>query len=144
MQFVVQQSRVRTASGEFLDMAAQDFLSDVFPRRGQEADVSYRARLLTAMQRSQATRPAVVAAAASAGYTITVFEAAQPISTGAYNVPSSLAWSSAGAWGSLQMPLESLIVAQPGTTAYENELWRNLADATPAGGVLWLTIASGP
>lgn len=142
IQFVIQQSRLHTASGQFLDLASKDFLSNDFTRRLQEDDSSYRSRLLVALQRLQATSPAVIAAAAAAGYTLTVFEAAQPSSTGAYNVPAGLAWNTVGAWGSLQMPLESLLVAQPGANAYESELWRNLAMATPAGGALWLRVLS--
>ena len=141
--FVVQQSRMKTATGQFLEMAGRDYLSDDFWRRPNEADEDYRVRLLVALQRSRATRPAIIAAAASAGYTLSVFEAAQPADTGAYNVPTRLAWNSVGAWGSLQMPLESLIVARPLPEHFENELWKNLDKATPAGGALWVRIETG-
>lgn len=74
LQFVIGQSRVKTASDEFLDLAAQDFLSPQLPRRPNETDDVYRIRLLAALRRSGATRPAIVDAAAAAGYTAQIFE----------------------------------------------------------------------
>ena len=142
LQYVITQTRVRTASGDFLALAAQDYLSDSFPRRPNEGDSDYRGRLLQAMVRSRATRPAIVAAATAAGYTISIFEAAQPADTGAYNVPTGLAWNTVGGWGSLEMPFESLIVARAGDAAFEDELWRNIANAAPAGGALWMRTSS--
>ena len=141
---VITQIRVKTATGNFLELAAQDYLSDVFPRRSGESDGDYRGRLLPAMGRVRATRPSIIAAAAAAGYTVSIFEAAQPGDTGAYNICSGLAWNTAGGWGSLEMPFESLIVAYPSKAAFEDELWRNIADATPAGGALWMRTTSAP
>lgn len=143
LQFVIQQSRVGTATGPFLEMAGEDFLSGGFPRRSGEDDEAYRKRLLVAFQRPRATRQAVIATAASAGYTIDVFEAARPGDTGVYNNPSCLAWSATGAWGSMQMPLECLIVARPQVDSHEDELWHNLGQAAPAGGALWIRITTG-
>lgn len=140
--YVVTQSRVETATETFLDLAAQDFLSDGFPRRSNEADADYRRRLLMAMRRVRGTSPAIVAAADAAGYTLHIFEPAQPASTGAYNVSAGLAWNTVGGWGSMQMPLESLLVASPGSVAFEGELWRNVSHAAPAGGALWMRVAA--
>jgi len=142
LQYVLIQTRVRTATGEFLELAARDYLSDSFLRRPNEADGDYRSRLLRAMGRTRATRPAIIAAAEAAGYTIEIFEAAQPGNTGAYNVPNGLAWSTVGGWGSIQMPFESLIVARATGAAFEDELWKNIADATPAGGASWMRISN--
>ncbi len=142
LQNVITQSRVSTATGNFLSLAAQDYLSDSFLRRPNETDTDYRSRLLVAMRRQRATRPAVVAAAASAGYALSIFEPAQPASTGAYNIPFGLAWNVVGAWGSMQMPLESLLVATPGNISFESELWQTIGNAAPAGGALWLRINS--
>lgn len=142
LQNVVLQTRVKTATGEFLALAARDYLSDSFLRRSNEADADYRNRLLQAMGRTRATRPAIVAAAGAAGYTIEIFEAAQQGDTGAYNVPNGLAWSTVGGWGSIQMPFESLIVARATSAEFEDELWKNIADATPAGGASWMRISN--
>ena len=140
LQFVILQSRITTATDNFLESAAADFLSDAFPRRQNEHDTSYRGRLLLALRRRRATRPAIIDAAAAAGFSVAVFEPAQPASTGAYNVPLGLAWSSCGGWGSMEMPFESLIVATPTSESVESDLWQNLGNATPAGGALWLRI----
>lgn len=144
LQYVTTQTRVKTATGDFLGLAARDYLSDVFPRRSAESDTDYRDRLFQAMARVRATRPAIVAGAAAAGYTVTIFEAAQPGDTGAYNVPAGLAWNTVGGWGSLEMPFESLIVAHPSGAAFEDELWQNIAHTTPAGGALWMRTTSTP
>ena len=142
LQFVIGQSRIKTATDVFLDMAAQDFLGDSLPRRPQEGDISYRTRLQAAMRRQQATRAAIVDAAYAAGYEVTIFEPAQPVNTGAYNVSSGLAWNVSGGWGSLAMPFECLVVAKPVGAPFENELWRNVSDAMPAGGAAWLRVTS--
>lgn len=140
LEFTRRQSRLRTASGSFLEIGARDYLSDDFPRRANETDDEFRGRLLNALQRTRGTRSAVRAAAAAAGYSLSIFEPAQPGDTGAYNVGPSLAWNCTGAWGSLQMPLESLAVAQPESQSFEAELWSNIAHAAPAGGAVWLNI----
>ena len=138
LQFVIGQARIRTATGDFLDLAAQDFLSASFPRRLNENDDDFRSRLLQAIGRTRATKPAIIAAAAAAGYRVSIFEAAQPGDTGAYNISDGLAWNTVGGWGSLKMPLESLIVASSADGAVEDELWKNIAGAAPAGGTLWM------
>ena len=142
LHYVITQSRVATATDDFLEMAARDFLSDPLPRRPNETDADYRRRLLLAIRRLRVTRPAIVAAADAAGYTLRIFEPAQPASTGAYNVPARLAWNTVGGWGSMQMPFESLIVALPGSAPFESELWQNVSHATPAGGALWMRVAA--
>ena len=142
LQLVRVQSRVRTATDEFLDLAAQDFLGNSWARRPQESDKQFRQRLLWAMGRERTTRASVVDAAAQAGFSVTIFEPAQPHDTGAYNVPLRLAWNFAGGWGSLEMPFESLITARAGTQSFSEELWQGVAEAVPAGGVGWVRVAS--
>ncbi len=140
LDFVKTQSRVGSATGDFLDLAATDFFGADFARRYQESDPSLRPRLLRAMRRERATRAALVDAALEAGFTAKVFEPAQPYDTGAYNVSAGLAWNIAGGWGSLQMPLECLVTATRGTAAYDAELWQGVGEAMPAGGVAWMRV----
>ena len=83
LQFIKTQCRIGTATNGFLDMAAQDYLGAAVSRRTQETDDAFRARLLLAMQRGRATRQAIVDAAAAAGFTVQIFEAARPADTGA-------------------------------------------------------------
>jgi hypothetical protein len=140
LQIVRTQSRLLTARDGFLDLASQDFFANRLGRRAGEADEAFRARIQSAMRRERGTRAGLTAAAADAGYTITVFEPARPADTGAYGVPGSIAWGVAGGWGSLLMPLECLVTAQPGTGADQATLRTALAEAMPAGGAAWLRV----
>ena len=74
---------MRDSSVRCYPLAAQDFLSASFPRRLNENDDDFRSRLLQAIGRTRATKPAIIAAAAAAGYKVSIFEAAQPGDTGA-------------------------------------------------------------
>jgi hypothetical protein len=139
--YVKLQSRIGTATNGFLDLAGKDLFSDPILRRLGETDDSFRARLKRAMRREQATRTGLIAAATEAGFTVRIFEPARPADTGAYNTPAGLAWNIAGGWGSLAMPLESLVTAQSGENAIESELHAGIAGAVPAGGVGWVRIA---
>lgn len=140
LEFVRHQSRIATATGAFLDVAASDFFGAEVKRRLQEADTEFRARIQRAMRRERATRAAITDAAREAGFTVRIFEPARPADTGAYNVPSSIAWNVSGGWGSMQMPLECLITARRSASAVDGEFWPGIADAMPAGGVGWVHI----
>lgn len=136
------QTRLATASDQFLDLAAVDFFASRFSRRPGESDASFKPRLFWAMGRERVTRSALQEIAQQAGYSLTIFEAAQPGDTGAYNIAAKLAWNTSGGWGSLQMPFESLVTATPSPTgSFEQELREGLAAAIPAEGALWLKIA---
>lgn len=140
LQFVRLQSRIRSATSGFLDLAAQDFFGSGLARRPQEADDSFRSRLQRAMHRQRGTRAALVDAAGEAGFSVKIFEAAQPADTGAYGVPSGLAWNVSGGWGSLEMPFECLVTAQRGPAALDDALWQGIASVMPAGGAGWVRI----
>ena len=142
LQFVKAQSRIGSATGDFLDAAAWDFFGNLFSRRALEADQGFRSRLQAAMRRERATRAALVETAAAAGYAVTIFEPARAADTGAYNVAAGLAWNSRGGWGSLQMPFECLMTAQRTSQSVETELWPNVAAAMPAGGAAWIRIGA--
>lgn len=133
LQEVRRQSRIATATGSFLDLAAADLFGDGLPRRAGEADDDFRARVGRALRRVRATRAGLVDAAAEAGSVARVFEPARPTDTGVYGGPG-LGWGVAGGWGSLAMPLECLVVLQPDTP----EARAAMAAALPAGGVAWV------
>ena len=131
------QSRRLTATGGFLDLSAQDLFGGRLPRRFNEADDAFRARIGHALHRDRGTRAGLLDAAAQAGTgPVQVFEPAQPRDTGAYGGPG-LAWGTAGGWGSLAMPLECLVTIQRGT-ASDAAVQAALADALPAGGAAWV------
>ncbi len=140
LQVVKQQSRIATATNGFLDLASADFFADRLPRRTSEDDNAFRARILAAMQRERATRASLIAAASDAGFTAQVFEPARIADTGAYSVAGAIAWSVAGGWGSLEMPLECLVTAQGGSGADQGILEDALTQALPAGGIAWLRV----
>lgn len=131
------QSRLLTATEGFLDLSAQDFFGGRLARRSGENDAAYRARIRRALVRSRATREAMLDAVAEAGGgAVRVFEPARPRDTGVYGGPG-LAWGVAGGWGSLSMPLESLVVVQR-SAAPEAEVLAAIVDALPAGGAAWV------
>lgn len=130
------QSRIATATGQFLDLACVDFFGSRLVRRGGETDPGLRARVARAMRRQRGTRAGLIAAAAEAGYSARVFEPAQPVDTGAWNVSAGLAWGVAGGWGSLAMPLECLVTVSAVSPA--DAIGPALAEAVPAGGVAWV------
>ena len=142
LQLVKIQSRLATATDDFLDLAAVDFFGNAVARRTSETDAVFRARLLRAMRRERATRTSLADAASEAGFTVTIFEAARPADTGAYNVPAGLAWNTRGGWGSLEMPLECLVTAVRGAAAIDAALLPAIAESLPAGGVAWVRVTS--
>ncbi len=82
--FAQQQTRLRTLSGGFLDMAASDFRGAALLRRAGEPDDAFRSRLLPIF-RDKATRAALIARlTAICGAVPWVFEPSRPADTGAY------------------------------------------------------------
>lgn len=112
-----QQGRIATASGVFLDMAAQDYLGPTFRRRPGETDAAFSARVRAEVIAPRATRAAVVAATVRAtGRTGVVFEPFNPADTGGYGEPP-LGYGVGGGYGSLAMPYQVFVTAyRPNTT----------------------------
>ena len=136
LQAVREQSRLTTVSGEFLDLACVDYFEERLVRRTGETDTDLRARLFRAMRRERGTRAGLIAAAAEAGYSATVFEPERPSDTGAYNTAGQLAWGVSGGYGSLQMPLQCLVVLHPVTPVADAHA--EIVATLPAGGVAWV------
>lgn len=163
------QTRLSTATGGFLDIASRDFLGSRLRRREGEADDAFRTRLLRALRRSRATRPALTAALVElTGREPDVFEPARPADTGAYGEGRSLAWGVAGGWGSLSLPCQCFVTARrprgqgiallggygtAGPLAYgtpamirgqatDTEIFAAIADTLPAGTTAWARIVS--
>ena len=103
------QTRIVTATGEFLDLAATDFFGIRLRRRLREGDGPYGARIVRALARTHGTRAALVATITDlTGTPPVIFEPARPSDTGAYAM-GALAWNSAGGWGSLSLPFQSFV-----------------------------------
>jgi hypothetical protein len=110
IQYAKLQTRIATATDGFLDLISYDFFGNNLLRRAQEFDDPFRARILATLFRPKATRYGMIAVLqALTGRTPVIFEPANPIDTGTWN--GRLAWSTAGAWGSLRWRAQSFITA---------------------------------
>src|SRR6516165_10631444 len=108
---VNQQSRIGTASGIFLDIAAQDYFGSALTRRTAEADSAYKVRIQQNLVRPRATRAAVAQALQDlTGRTPLIFEPRNPVDTGVYNV--NMGYGVSGGYGSMAMPYQFLVKAR--------------------------------
>lgn len=111
LQYVIQQARIETSSGLFLDLAAADFLGARLTRRPGESDVSLRLRIEQEMLRPRATRAALTLGLSElTGHTPQIFEPARPADTGGYSA-GGVGFGVAGGWGSLELPFQSFVTA---------------------------------
>lgn len=105
------QTRVKTATGGFLDAVSTDFLGNDLPRNNGEADDSFRTRILLDLFRERATRPAMTEVLLDlTGREPHIFEPARIADTGSLNAPT-MGYGAAGAYGSLRLPFESFVEA---------------------------------
>jgi hypothetical protein len=108
--YVRLQTRIATATDSFLDLAATDYCGGRISRAAAEPDPIFRARLQRELLRTRATRLAVSSALSDVtGRIPAIFEPQQPSDTGVYG--AMIGYGVAGAWGSLSMPFQSLVVA---------------------------------
>jgi hypothetical protein len=106
IQFVVQQSRIRTAVGMFLDSASDDFFGVALSRMPGEGDPAFRVRICHELLRGRATRAAVTLGLTQlTGRLPVVFEPARSTDTGGYSVGGA-GYGQAGGWGNLSLPYQ--------------------------------------
>jgi hypothetical protein len=109
--FAKAQTRVRTATGGWLDMIATDFFGVGTQRQAGQSDASYRALILTNLFRERATRAAVVRVLTDlTGRTPTVFEPARVQDAGAYDT-NTVGYDAAGAYGDMNLPFQAFVDA---------------------------------
>jgi hypothetical protein len=115
VQFAVEQARLATATGQWLDLIGGDFFGTTLLRFNGESDSRYRSRIQYLLFRQAATRQAVALAVEHlTGSEPSIFEPANPADTGAYSSGASngpgaglgVAYCTAGGWGSLAMPYQ--------------------------------------
>lgn len=105
------QTRIATATDGFLDLISFDFFGLTLPRRPQEQDIPFRARILANLFPQRVTRAGMISTLqALTGRTPDIFEPARPMDTGVWSSPKS-GWSSSGRWGSRVLPAQVFIVA---------------------------------
>lgn len=117
LQYVTCQTRLSTATDDWLDLIAYDFLGLQFNRKPGEGDAVYRFRIQNALLQESATRKALASALTQmTGGIPAIFEPANCGDTGAYSTfsggtvqPFGLAYGSAGGWGSLTMPFQFFV-----------------------------------
>lgn len=114
IQYVEQQTRLRTATGVWLDLIASDYFRTDVRRRPREIDDHFRKRLQSNLLRERATRSAIVAVLSDlTGRQPLVFEPAYCLDTGGYGVnpatSGGLAYNATGGWGSLALPFQCFV-----------------------------------
>lgn len=62
IEYVRQQTRIQTATGENLDLISQDYFGDEFPRRKSQTDTAYRKMLLALLLLERPTRKGLIEA----------------------------------------------------------------------------------
>jgi hypothetical protein len=132
IQVAKTQSRIRTATSYFLDLAAFDFFGRGFQRRaGPEADANYRARIIAEIFRPRVTRPALVNAVTQlVGVPPRVFEPWREADTGA------LGWLAPPSFGfgGTALPFTGITADSNLVTADSNTLTAD-AGGTPFAGI---------
>ncbi len=134
--YVLRQTRIATATGVNLDMAAADFFGPAVTRGGGEADGSFRVRIAAALFPERSTRRAVIAAAtAAAGGQATIFEPGYAMDTGGWDVGTS-GFDTAGSagWGTRTMPFQAFLTAPVG---HQTPVYAAIEQARPAATIIW-------
>ncbi|MDR3536531.1 MAG: hypothetical protein P4L71_08525 [Acetobacteraceae bacterium] len=116
ISYVGQQTRITTAAGVWLDLAAVDYFGADLPRRPHETDEHFSKRIHRNLLRKRGTRCDVISALTDlTGRSPDVFEPARCSDTGAYGIdPASsggLSYNAVGGWGSLALPFQCFITA---------------------------------
>lgn len=105
------QTRIKTATDDFLDLISADFFGSGLTRLQNESDASFRNRIIVNLIRERATRNGIVKVLQDlTGRTPQVFEPTRPADTGGYTV-GGVGYGVAGGWGSLLIPYQAFITA---------------------------------
>lgn len=111
INFVVQQARISTASGIFLDLISSDFFGTDLPRFNNEQDKTFVLRIKQELLRPRGTRAAVILALQQlTGRAPAIFEPALTSDTGGYTL-GGVGYCVSGGWGNLALPFQSFITA---------------------------------
>lgn len=105
------QTRLQTSSGGWVDLWASDFLGTSLPRKPNESDASYIARIQIAIFQPKATRPAMVQTLTQlTGRAPIIFEPARPLDSGCMGANTGVAsFCGVSRMGSIACPFSALI-----------------------------------
>ncbi|WP_428533533.1 hypothetical protein [Rhodopila sp.] len=125
IHYVIMQTRLLTATDDWLDLISNDYFGAMLGRKPNEADFTFRSRIQRALLQEAATRSAVSAGLENlTGSPPIIFEPANCMDTGSYGgqtdsrpMPGTgMAYGVAGGWGNLQLPLQVFVtVTRPAT-----------------------------
>lgn len=136
------QTRIRTATGEWLDLIAADYFGIRVRRNVGQADTPFRARILREIMRPRVTRGGLIRALTElTGYPPLVFEPANPLDTGGYSF-GGLGWNVAGGYGSIAMPAQGFVTAYrpPGGGIASVAGWGGSIGGYGVGAVEWAAL----
>ena len=142
------QTRLGSANGAFLDMAANDFFGGRVRRASTQTDAAFRTIILRELFRPRTTRPALIQGLIDvSGRSPDVFEPARPLDTGSWN--GRLAYNAVGRWGSLGLPNQVFVTAYRASAATptmpiasDAEILSTVAGLLPVASIAWTRIAS--
>ena len=104
------QTRLATATDDFLDGLAADFTGTAISRLPSEIDAAFRVRIRAAVLQPRATRAALSQALTTlTGHAPAIFEPANATDTGGYGVGAALAYGSSGGYGSRVLPYQAFV-----------------------------------
>lgn len=110
--YAVLQTRIKTATDDWLDAISTDFFGLRLKRKTNQSDDSFRHRIIVNMFRERATRNAIKLVLEDlTGRTPIIFEPQRPADTGAYGVASSIAYGLVGGYGSLLLDYQAFVTA---------------------------------
>jgi hypothetical protein len=111
IQFVIQQARILTATGSFLDAISTDFFATKLQRRTLENDGGFLTRIEDELLRPRGTRASInLALTQLTGNAPVIFEPRLTSDTGGYS-SGGIGYSIAGGWGSFSLPFQFFITA---------------------------------
>ena len=114
LRYFKTQSRIASATGFWLDGAANDFFGGELFRLPDQSDDAFRVSIKRELQMERATRGAISAlVTALAGQAPAIFEPANSSDTGGYGgavtAGGGLAYGLQGGWGNLSLPLQAFV-----------------------------------
>jgi hypothetical protein len=109
IEFAIQQSRISTATGIFLDMISSDFFGSLLPRVDLEPDSLFLQRIKYELLRPRATREALILALQElTGRAPIIFEPRLTSDTGGYTL-GGVGYNTAGGWGNISLPFQVFV-----------------------------------
>ena len=144
LNYVWLQTRIRTATGSWLDLIAQDFFGGRVLRTAGQSDASFRATILANLLRPTSTRQALVQALTQlTGHVPQVLEPQRPLDVGAWDTLGGWDVSSYG-WGDTAVHHEVFVTAFRGNGVADADIYATANAVRAAGITVWVQIQDPP